>query len=64
MDGITSDKEWEEQIRLGFETAILDSYNDEYSVVIELLRTDWNVTFGATVNKYLQKIDELTGKMN
>ena len=40
LDGITSDKEWEEQIRLGFETAILDSYNDEYSVVIELLRTD------------------------
>ena len=40
LDGITSDKEWEAQIRLGFETAILDSYNDEYSVVIELLRTD------------------------
>lgn len=40
LDGITSDKEWEKQISLGFETAILDSYNDEYSVVIELLRTD------------------------
>ena len=40
LDGITGDKEWEEQIRLSFETAILDSYNDEYSVVVELLRTD------------------------
>lgn len=35
-----------------------------YQRIIELLKTDWNVTFGATVNKYLQKIDELTGKMN
>lgn len=35
-----------------------------YHRIIELLRTDWNITFGATVNKYLQKIDELTGKMN
>lgn len=40
LDGITGDKEWEEQIRLSFETAILDSYNDEYSMVVELLRTD------------------------
>ena len=30
-----------------------------YQRLIELLKTDWNVTFGATVNKYLQKIDEL-----
>lgn len=35
-----------------------------YQRIIELLKTDWNVTFGATINKYLQKIDELTGKMN
>lgn len=35
-----------------------------YHRIIELLKTDWNVTFGATVNKYLQKIDDLTGKMN
>ena len=35
-----------------------------YHRIIDLLKTDWNVTFGATVNKYLQKIDELTGKMN
>ena len=33
-----------------------------YQRIIELLKTDWNVTFGATVNKYLQKIDELTRK--
>lgn len=33
-----------------------------YQRIIELLKTDWNVTFGATVNKYLQKIDELKGK--
>lgn len=30
-----------------------------YQRIIELLNTDWDVTFGATVNKYLQKIDEL-----
>ena len=30
-----------------------------YQRIIELLETDWNITFGATVNKYLQKIDEL-----
>jgi len=30
-----------------------------YQRIIELLKTDWNITFGATVNKYLQKIDEL-----
>ena len=35
-----------------------------YHRIIDLLKTDWNVTFGSTVNKYLQKIDELTGKMN
>ena len=35
-----------------------------YHRIIDLLKTDWNVTFGATANKYLQKIDELTGKMN
>ena len=35
-----------------------------YQRIIELLKTDWNITFGATVNKYLQKIDELAGKMN
>lgn len=35
-----------------------------YQRIIELLKTDWNVTFGATVNEYLRKIDELTGKMN
>lgn len=35
-----------------------------YHRIIDLLKTDWNITFGATVNKYLQKIDELTGKMN
>lgn len=33
-----------------------------YQRIIELLKTDWNVTFGATVNKYLQKIDEITTK--
>ncbi|MBE6815866.1 MAG: helix-turn-helix domain-containing protein [Ruminococcaceae bacterium] len=30
-----------------------------YQRIIELLETDWNITFGTTVNKYLQKIDEL-----
>ncbi|MGN1316794.1 MAG: hypothetical protein ACI4VW_06965 [Acutalibacteraceae bacterium] len=35
-----------------------------YQRIIGLLKTDWNVPFGATVNKYLQKIDELTGKAN
>ncbi len=30
-----------------------------YQRIIELLKTDWNITFGATVNKYIQKIDEL-----
>lgn len=30
-----------------------------YQRIVKLLETDWNVTFGATVNKYLQKIDEL-----
>lgn len=33
-----------------------------YQRIIELLKTDWNITFGATVNKYLKKIDELTSK--
>lgn len=32
---------------------------EAYRRIIELLKTDWNITFGATVNKYLQKIDEL-----
>lgn len=35
---------------------------ETYKRIIELLSTDWNVTFGATVNKYLQKIDGLTSK--
>lgn len=35
-----------------------------YQRIIELLKSDWNVTFGATVNKYLQKIDELTSRDN
>ncbi|MBR3789436.1 MAG: hypothetical protein IKJ86_05555, partial [Clostridia bacterium] len=30
-----------------------------YQGIIKLLKTDWNITFGATVNKYIQKIDEL-----
>lgn len=30
-----------------------------YQRIVKLLETDWNVTFGATVNKYRQKIDEL-----
>ncbi len=33
-----------------------------YQRIIELLKTDWNVTFGATVNKYLQKLDELSAE--
>lgn len=33
-----------------------------YQRIIELLRTDWNITFGATINKYLQKIDEFASK--
>ena len=33
-----------------------------YQRIIELLRIDWNITFGATINKYLQKIDELASK--
>lgn len=40
LSGISDDKEWVAQITLSFDTAILDSYNDEYSVMIELLRTD------------------------
>lgn len=30
-----------------------------YQEIIELLKNDWNLTFGATVNKYQQKIDNL-----
>ncbi len=30
-----------------------------YQRIIDLLNTDWNISFGATVNKYTQKIDEL-----
>ncbi|MBQ8782582.1 MAG: helix-turn-helix domain-containing protein [Clostridia bacterium] len=33
-----------------------------YQEIIELLKTDWNTTFGATVSEYQQKIDELTNK--
>ncbi len=33
-----------------------------YQEIIELLKTDWNITFGATVNMYQQKIDELSNK--
>lgn len=33
-----------------------------YQKIIEILKTDWNTTFGATVNKYQQKIDELAIK--
>ncbi len=32
---------------------------EAYQRIIDLLRTDWNISFGATVNKYNQKIDEL-----
>lgn len=32
-----------------------------YQRILKLLRTDWNVTFGATVNEYLNKIEELSG---
>ena len=32
---------------------------EAYQNIINLLKNDWNITFGATVNKYLQKIDEL-----
>ena len=30
-----------------------------YQNILDLLNEDWNVTFGVTVNKYLQKINEL-----
>ncbi len=36
---------------------------EAYQRIIDLLNTDWNISFGATVNKYNQKIDELTLKM-
>ncbi len=32
---------------------------ETYQRIIELLKTDWNVTFGATVNKYIRKIEML-----
>ncbi len=35
---------------------------ETYQRILELLKTDWSITFGATVNKYLQKIDELSNK--
>lgn len=35
---------------------------ETYRNIIDLLKNDWNITFGATVNKYLQKIDELTNR--
>lgn len=45
------------EIEHRYEDAILT-----YSEIIELLKTDWSVTFGATVNMYQQKIDELSNK--
>lgn len=33
-----------------------------YQRILDLFRTDWNTTFGAAVNKYLQKIDQLSRK--
>lgn len=35
---------------------------EAYQKIIDLLKTDWSITFGATVNKYRQKIDELVNK--
>lgn len=35
---------------------------ETYQNIIDLLKNDWNITFGATVSKYLQKIDELTNR--
>ncbi len=42
------------EIQKNFEGAI-----SIYQQIIELLKTDWNTAFGATVNKYQQKIDIL-----
>lgn len=36
--------------------------SETYQAIIDLLKTDWNITFGATVNKYQRKIDELIEK--
>ena len=33
-----------------------------YERIIELLKSEWNIAFGATVNKYKQKLDELSCK--
>ncbi len=35
---------------------------ETYERIVKLLETDWNLTFGVTVNKYLKKIDELSLK--
>ena len=35
---------------------------EAYQRIIDLLKTDWNISFGATVHKYTQKIDELAIK--
>ena len=42
------------EIQEKYEEAILT-----YQKIIKLLKSDWNLTFGATVNKYKQKIDAL-----
>ena len=34
-----------------------------YERIVDLLETDWNLSFGVTVNKYLKKIDELSLKV-
>lgn len=34
-----------------------------YERIVNLLETDWNLSFGVTVNKYLKKIDELSLKV-
>lgn len=47
------------EIKLEYQKAI-----GSYQRIIELLKTDWNITFGASINKYAQKIDELNLKQN
>ncbi len=42
------------EIQENYKEAILT-----YQNIIELLKNDWNLNFGATVNKYQQKIDNL-----
>lgn len=34
-----------------------------YERIVDLLETDWNLSFGVTVNKYFKKIDELSLKV-